>query len=108
MKKMIFSLLLCSAIGITSYAQCNQRVTFNASQTEYLDTKGAVQERKSENTLVNFDNQDLSIVNNGQQWNGTITSTSCDWKKTYREGKTILKANITGKQGDTKNATVTM
>ena len=108
MKKMIFSLLLCSAIGITSYAQCNQKVTFNASKTDYLDATGGVQQSKTENTLVNFDNQDVSILCNGQQIVGTVVSSSCDWKKTYTEGKTVLKANINDKNGDSKNATLIM
>ncbi len=108
MKKMIFSLLLCSATGIASYAQCNGKVTFNASKTDYLDAKGTVQQSKTENTLVNFDNQDVTILCNGEQITGSVVTSSCDWKKKFVEGKTILKANINGKNGDSKNATLTM
>ena len=101
-------MLFISATGISAYAQCNQRVTFNCTKTDYLDGSGSVQQSKSENTLVNFDNQEVSIVSNGEQLSGTVTSSSCDWKKSYREGKTVLKANVTGNKGDAKAATLTM
>ncbi|MEO6671118.1 MAG: hypothetical protein ABIN36_16670 [Ferruginibacter sp.] len=108
MKKMIFSLLFLIAIGGTSYAQCNQRVTFNATKTDYLDGSGSVQQSKTENTLVNFDNEQVSILSNGEQMSGTVLSSNCDWKKSYSEGKTILKANVTGNQGNARAATITM
>ena len=108
MKKIILTLLLGSTIGIHSYAQCNQRVTFNASKTDYIDSKGSVQQTKDEQTVVNYDNEDLSILNNGEQWTGTIVSSSCDWKKNYAEGKTVLRANVSAKQGDAHNAVVTV
>lgn len=107
MKKIIFSLLFISATGITTYAQCNQRVTFIASNTDYQDGKGTV----AENTSVVFDNQDVSIMTNGNvddQLVGTVLSSSCDWKKSYREGKTIVKANVSNKKWGSKNATLTM
>ena len=108
MKKMIFSLLFFSATGITGYAQCNQKVTFNATKTDYIDRNGSVQESKAENTSVNFDNQEVSILSNGEQMTGTVLSSSCDWKKSFSEGKTVLKANVTGNKGDAKAATLTM
>lgn len=108
MKKIFLSFLLLSGIGITSYAQCNQSVTFNSTKTDYLDASGSVQSSKAENTLVNFDNQDLSIVSNGEQLSGAITSSSCDWKKSFSEGKTVLKANVSNQQGVSKSTTVTM
>ncbi|MEO7522994.1 MAG: hypothetical protein ABIT58_02810 [Ferruginibacter sp.] len=107
MKKIIFSLLFISATGITTYAQCNQTVTFNTSQTEYQDGKGSV----AENTAVVFDNQDIKILTNGNvddQLTGTVLSSSCDWKKSYREGKTILKTSLSNKKMGPKNATLTM
>ncbi len=107
MKKIIFSLLFISATGITTYAQCNERVTFNTSQTDYQDGKGTVAEK----TSVVFDNTDVTILTNGNvddQLVGTVLSSSCDWKKSYREGKTVVKANLSNKKLGSKNATLTM
>ncbi len=111
MKKIILSLSLIACCGAAAIAQCNQTVRFTSTKTDFVNATGAIEQSKNEQTQVTFNDSELSLLVNGnvdEQLTGNVRSVNCGWKKTNREGKTILTALLTNKNGDSKNATVTM
>lgn len=68
------------------------------------------QRSESEKTIIKIDKSVLTIAPGNEEhvMTGTIKSDSCHWKVPYKEGKTIIKALLTDKSGDAKNATVTI
>ena len=110
MKNIIFILFLLLICGTFSFAQCNKKVTLLSSTTEYLNGNNELQRSETEKTTIKIDKSALTISPGNEEhvMDGTIKSDSCHWKVPYKEGKTIIKALLTDKSGDTKNATITI
>lgn len=108
MKKQIFILLLVTATGFSSFAQCDKKNVLTSSVTEYLNNSGEVQRTQDENTTIEFDSKSISITPGDHTMDGTINSISCDWKTPYKEGKTVIKTVISGESGRTMNGTITI
>src|SRR5256885_7782113 len=113
MKKILLSAFLITALGTISNAQCNKdkKITFTSSKTEYLDASNTVQDTKDEKTVMEINNNDITLVMNEQEdqkLTGTIKSSACDWKVPFKEGKSVIKATLSDPRGDTKNVTITI
>src|SRR5262245_32940411 len=111
MKRILFVLMMLLILGIVfSYAQCDKSKQLTASKTEYLDATGTVQKTVDEPTTVEFNKTGITISHGvqSQQMTGTIKSDSCSWKIPYKEGKTILRADISDPHGDVKTLTITI
>ncbi len=93
-----------------SFAQCSKKIIFTSSKTEYLDASGTVQKTADEKTVIEANKAEITITpgEEGNKMTGTIKSDTCSWKTPFTEGKSIIKALITGDHGDTKNVTLTI
>ena len=103
--------MLLMILGIVfSYAQCDKSKLLTASKTEYLDANGTVQKTVDEPTTIEYHKSGITITHGVQneQMTGTIKSDSCNWKIPYKEGKTILRADISDPNGDVKTLTITI
>ena len=97
-------------ISTGSFAQCDKKVKLTSSKTEYLDSAGTVQRTVDETTVIEISKPDITIAPGSEEnkMTGTIKSDTCNWKIPFKEGKTVLKATITDRSGDTKDVTLTI
>jgi hypothetical protein len=62
-----------------------------------------------EKSSVEISTSEIIIIpGNGSKMTGAIKSDSCNWKKPFKEGKSVLKATFTREGEDSKNATITI
>jgi len=110
MKTIILALTLLVAGTTATFAQCGQKFTITTSKTEHLDSKGNLTHADDEKAVVTIGKTDLTIdVNDGEhKMTGVIKSDTCNWPVAYKEGKKIIKAVLTGPDGDDKNVTITI
>lgn len=109
MKKLVLLFVVVSAIGISSYAQCEKRVLVTSNKTEHLDAKGEVERSVDETTTIEYDNKEIVITpGDDPTMTGAIKSTTCEWKVPFKEGKTVIKASLVDPQGQTMNLTITI
>lgn len=104
------ALLLVIAGSTISFAQCDKTVTITSSKTTHLDENGSVVRTKDETAVITISNTDITIVpgDEAHKMTGKISSKTCDWKVPFKEGKTVVKAIVSGDGGDEKNITVTI
>lgn len=111
MKNILFSaLLLGSSLG--ACAQCDKHVQLSSSKTEYLDASGNVERSVEEKSTVEI-NRDTIIIAPGHEpgvMKGTIVSKTCNWTVPYKEGKSVMKVQLTNadNSAETRNMTITI
>jgi len=66
MKKTVFILLLAVIAGFSGYAQCDKKVVFVSSLTEYLNSAGELQRSVEETTTVEYDAKSITITPGGK------------------------------------------
>lgn len=109
MKKIILILAFMVAGTAITFAQCGQKFTITTSKTEHLDSKGNLTRTVDEKATVVIGKTDLNInVNDEHKMTGVIKSDTCNWPVAYKEGKTVIKAVISGDNGDDRNVTITI
>lgn len=110
MKKLFISLSLILAGSAVCFAQCDKPVVLTSSKTVYLDGSGAVTRTKDENTTINLSKTEIVIVpgDEGHRLSGPVSALTCDWKTTYKEGKTTFKAVLENPDGNAMHANITI
>ena len=113
MKKLSIVLALLVAASTVSYAQCGKKFTITTSKTDHLDQSGNLVRSDDEKAVVVIGQPDLSITvtspDHGEhKMTGKITSDTCNWTVAYKEGKSKLKATISGDDGQERNVTITI
>jgi hypothetical protein len=113
MKKLLLSSLLLIGGGMIAHAQCGKKVVITSSKTEHLGADSVVQRTDDETVTVEFDKDSLNVAINSSDGNhqtmkGTVKSYSCDWSTPFKDGKTVLKASLTGDDGNPHNLTITV
>ncbi len=110
MKKVAFLALVFLVYGKISVAQCGKTTVLSSSKTEYLDGSYAVQRTVEEKSSIEINKSEIIIIPGNEQskMTGAIKSDSCNWKKPFREGKSVVKATFTREGEDPKNATITI
>jgi hypothetical protein len=111
MKKIFAAMLLLAGVSTLSYGQCDKKVVLTSSKTEHLGADSAVQDTKDEQTVVEFDKTNITVVAGGEdhKMTGTVTSYNCNWSTPFKEGKTVIKVALSDHDGgDTKKITITI
>lgn len=110
LKTAVFTLLLLAAGSTATFAQCDKEAILTSSITTHLDDKGTVLKTTEETAVITISKTDISIVpgDEAHRMTGKISSRTCDWKVPFKEGKTVVKAVVSGDGGDEKNITVTI
>ena len=111
MKKIILpSLLLLLGAG-AAIAQCGKKSVMKSNKTEYFDSSGNIQRTVDETALVEIDGSNIKIApgDDGRVMAGPIKSDSCKWKIPFKEGKTVIKTDLTDERGEVhKDVTLTI
>jgi hypothetical protein len=104
--------LLIAAGTTTTYAQCGKKFTITSSKTDHLDSDGSLTRSDQEKAVVVIGKTDMKISvssdNGDHDMTGVIKSDTCNWPVAYKEGKTVLKAVISGDDGQDRNVTITI
>ena len=102
-----FAPLLFSVI--TGFGECGKDVVLASSKTEYLNVEGAVQRTVEEDCVMKVGKSAVTISPSGHdKMTGSITSTACEWKQPFKEGKTTLEARFKDEKGEESNVTITI
>jgi len=89
-----FAPLLFSVI--TGFGECGKDVVLASSKTE-------------EDCVMKVGKSAVTISPSGHdKMTGSITSTACEWKQPFKEGKTTLEARFKDEKGEESNVTITM
>jgi hypothetical protein len=98
------SLLLSATTG---FAQCEKDVVLTCSKTEYLNAAGEVQRTVDETSEIKIGKKEVTISPSGHdKMTGSITSTTCDWKEPFKQGKTTVEATFKDDNGSESAATI--
>lgn len=113
MKTITLTLALLVAACTVSYAQCGKKVTLTTSKTDHLDASGNVTRTDDEKAVVVIGQTDISITvdnptDGEHKMTGKITTDTCNWPVAYKEGKSTIKAVITGGDGQDRNVNITI
>ena len=110
MKKILFPLLLV-ILATTGYAQCEKKVLLTSNLTEHLDGSDSLQRSNEEKSTIEVGKTEITILPGNEQEQkitGVIKSQTCNWTVPFKEGKSVIKAEMSDPRGDTKNATITI
>ncbi|MBG9376219.1 hypothetical protein I5907_08230 [Panacibacter sp. DH6] len=110
MKK--FLLITIAFIGVSFYskAQCDSTIKWNCNKLKITDASGNVLVEKDERSTVVVDKKSVVITPedaNGEM-TGTVSAFDCNWQQLGKEGKTVVKADITDGSGNVRHATITI
>lgn len=109
MKTIAFVFVLLVTASNTVLAQCGKNIILVSSKTEFLDNAGVVQKTDMEKSTIEITKTEITVTpGNEATASGKIKSDTCNWKIPFREGKTIIKADMVDEGGDTKNVTFTI
>ncbi len=110
MKSIIIVLLLLAAGSTMSFAQCDKKVNLSSSKTQHLDGEGTLQETVDEQTSIEINRAEITIVtdNGNQKMTGTCKFDVCDWKVPFKDGKTVFNTTLNSDNGESKNFTITI
>ncbi len=110
MKKILLPVLF-TIIAITGYAQCEKKLLLTSTLTEHLDGFDSLQRSNEEKSTIEIGKSEITILPGNepeQKITGVIKSQTCNWTVPFKEGKSVIKAEMSDPRGDTKNATITI
>lgn len=96
MKAICISLILFVASS-QAIAQCDKKVTWYASKGDMVDLSGNVLDTKVDSIFLETDPQKITLRFKADQktLEGTVKDKTCDWKESFRNGKTVYHASVT-------------
>ncbi len=111
MKKSISLIVCVLAIGLVGRAQCDKKITWNASRGEFMNASGQVEKTMDEKITVETDKTSIILKHGDKEddaLKGDIKDLVCDWKEAFKNGKSSFKSQLLEPSGDAKDAIVTI
>jgi len=111
MQNIILAFAIVLLTSVSTFAQCDKKVKWQATKAEMLDQSGTVVDTKQGTINITTDSKNISleiVENPGDKLEGTISEHSCDWKEAFKNGKTSFKANLNNPNGETAVGTFTI
>ncbi len=109
MNRFLSSLLLLFLSSVCTYAQCGLKSILTSSKTDYINAAGELQRTVDENSKIEISKEEVRISPGDQPTMVCkIISDSCNWKTAFKEGKTIIRAQLTDPAGELKNIRLTI
>lgn len=103
MKSTLLALLLLVAGSSVCLAQCDKKLSLTSSKTDHLDASGNLERAVDEQTVIEINKSNISVVidgDNGKQtMTGVIKSNTCNWKTPFKEGKTTINTTLNREGG---------
>src|SRR5438105_2472783 len=107
MKRIILLLFVLFIFTKWSNAQCGKKIMWTSVKEEFLDDSDKVQQAHEDSVIVETSDSAVLINHNNipeDQLRGTVSEKSCDWKEPYKNGKTVIKTNLTEASGETNDS----
>ena len=107
--KIIFSLLLLLITGLPVFSQCDKKVSWYATRGEMYDAAGTLLDTRQDSIFFQTDQQKVTLrfKSDNQELEGSIKEKTCDWKETFKNGKTVYHT-IVHIEGTNSDATFTL
>lgn len=108
MQNIILALAIILLTSITSMAQCDKKVKWQASRAEMLDESGNVMDKKEGTIQVTTDSKNIVLEiaeNPNDKLEGTVSESSCDWTEAFKTGKSSFKATMIRVDGKSSGGT---
>jgi hypothetical protein len=102
MKSTLLALFLLVAGSAVCFAQCDKRLSIISSKTEHLNTDGSLERSVDEQTVIDINKSNISIVieNGKQTLTGVIKSNTCNWTTPFKDGKTVINTSLGNEDGN--------
>jgi hypothetical protein len=113
-KKPFMNKILLFVLALTTLsaqAQCDKKITWNASKTEYLSANGEVENSVTEPSTIEMTLTKVTLVkgfNANDVVSGEITQPECNWTEPYRKGKTSFSSQLFKTNGENRHASITI
>ena len=111
MKRLLLILLTSGIATLYTNAQCNNTLQLQSSKTQFLNASNELKGSKDERVVVDITKTSITITpngNDGEALAGLIKEITCDWKVPFKEGKMVIKSDLSDPSGDVKQATITI
>ncbi len=109
MKKGFFLVIVLMALVFAGKAQCDKKITWSATKTEFLDSSGNVQHEENNGVVIQTSSKEVIITPNSNEEeaiHGDVKDLVCDWKEAFKNGRTSFKSSLKDPRGDEKDGTV--
>jgi len=111
MKPFLLSMLALFTSTLCTHAQCDKTLQLQSSKTQVLNASYEVKGSKEERIVIDITKTSITITpnnNNDEVLAGPIKESTCDWKVPFKEGKMVIKSDLSDPNGDVKQATITI
>jgi hypothetical protein len=110
MKKIFVLTLVLMAIGLISKAQCDGVTKWTCIKMKIIDSSGSVKNEKDENVIVEAGSKNITVTpeDASDHMQGAVSEYTCNWPDPGKNGKTILKSELTDNKGKLRHATITI
>ena len=111
MKKIAFVLAVLMAFNISLFAQCDKKISWSAQKADFMDEAGNIQDTKNVKVMVYTNKKEVMILHGDDVMDtlrGFVKEMTCDWKQPYKNGRMIMKADMSEKNGESLNGSVTI
>jgi hypothetical protein len=111
MQNIILALVISLLTSVASFAQCDKKVKWQASKAEMVDENGTVVDTKEGAIVITTDAKTVKfeiVGSDSETAEGTVSSTTCEWKDAFKNGKTTYKAAMVGRDGNGQQADITI
>lgn len=111
MKKIILLLAVICVFSTWSSAQCDKKILWTSGNQAFTNANGDVQKEEKDKITVEMDKATV-VFNHNDDPNdvlqGKIKETTCNWTEPFKNGMTVIKAELTEGHGDVHDAIVTI
>jgi hypothetical protein len=109
MRNFIIIILGLLTFSATSNAQCSKKVIWTASKAEFLDSNQNITKTLDEKVVVISSKTEMKLTHSDKEddaLTGTVKDFSCNWKDAFKNGKTVIKADLSEPNGEIKNCVI--
>lgn len=111
MKKIILLLFIAGMFSNKVNAQCDNKILWISGRQAFTNSNGDVQKEMEDKVTVEV-SKTVIVFNHNDDPNdvmtGTIKDASCGWTEAFKNGKTVIKAELTEGHNDKHDAVITI
>jgi acylphosphatase len=111
MKNFLIIILCLFAVNTIANAQCSKKIVWTGSKAEFLDVNGAVENTLNEKVEVVSSKTDVKLSHSDKDddaLTGKIKDFSCNWSEAFKNGKTIIKSDLTEGMNPANSGVITI
>ncbi|HSZ84410.1 MAG TPA: hypothetical protein VK787_00180 [Puia sp.] len=111
MKNFLIIIVCLFAVNTIANAQCSKKVIWTGSKAEFLDANGSVENTLTEKVEVVSSKTDIKLSHSDKEddaLTGKIKDFSCNWADAFKNGKTIIKSDLSEGMNPANNGEITI